>query len=179
MLWKSRDVRWDWDVRGLTCFWFSVLVLMGSYLRPVARLLCLCASISLPQLVVSSLSLAPLCCVHTALQAWSRSEAVSARWCICVSYYVWSSELSSVSRFAAPYVMLEKPFRVFWLSNASLPEAKEYCLWRVGSLRQTGVFQSVEHKLPSFYTLEIQNCPRFWQLQGAVHRFHIDMEAFR
>lgn len=40
-----------------------------SYLRPLPRLLCLCAAISLPQLLVCSLSLAPLCCEQTALQA--------------------------------------------------------------------------------------------------------------
>lgn len=54
---------------------FSLILSSGadgqSYLRPLLRLLCLCASISLPQLIVSSLSLAPLCCEHTALQASS------------------------------------------------------------------------------------------------------------
>lgn len=70
---------------GLGCQRLDLFLILSSsadgqsYLRPVARLLCLCASISVPQLLVSSLSLAALCCVHTALQAWSRSEAVSAR----------------------------------------------------------------------------------------------------
>lgn len=39
------------------------------YLSLMPRLLCLCACISLPQLVVPSLSLARLCCALTALQA--------------------------------------------------------------------------------------------------------------
>lgn len=39
-------------------------------------------------------------------------------------------------------------------------------------------FKVLNTNFPLFYTPEIQNCPRFWQLQRAVHRFHIDMEAF-
>lgn len=46
-----------------------------SYLRPLPRLLCLCGAISLPQLVVSSLSLAPFAvskqCCRPAVLVWS------------------------------------------------------------------------------------------------------------
>lgn len=57
-----------------------------SYLRPLLRLLCLCASIPLSWL--SPLSLAPLCCEHTALQASSLGLKLYQPGDVCVSYYI-------------------------------------------------------------------------------------------